>query len=152
MTSSAHSSGTFWKVFLALILVAFAVGMAISFRMAGSLDGKLSDRDYYEHGKHYDVRTARERKARELGWRLRVTREGGALVVTVSDKNGSLVRGGDLSFLPSDGAVSASTVPFDEVAPGRYLVSILALTGYTKGRLNFSSGDASLTTRISVVD
>lgn len=152
-TSTPQSSGIFWKAFLATILVVFLVGMSISFRMAGNLDGKLADRDYYEHGKHYDAMAAKERNALALGWRMHTVREADSLVVTVTAQNGDLVRGGELHFVAgAEERSGAPSVPFHETAPGRYFLPLAAIGGQKQGRLLFSTVDAALATKIKVID
>jgi hypothetical protein len=138
----------FWPLLIVAIVLGFMAAMAVTFRLAGRA-GAVVDHDYYEHGRQYEGQAARERNAERAGWRLSFIRQGGNLLVTVTDGEGRGVVGAEVRYLPAaTDADSGQRLP--EKGAGAYLLSAAALTA-TQGRLTVSRGDCYLQSRLAVV-
>jgi nitrogen fixation protein FixH len=140
-----------WKLFLWAIFGLFAIGMAVGFILAGRGGARLVDRDYYEQGKHYGEQSVRVQRAAEAGWRFRVTRQGGDVLVVLTDREGRGVSDLEVGFRQT---VDRGTppVPLQHLGEGRYLLPYAALAGEGQGTVVASSPQAFLSSRIRVLD
>jgi hypothetical protein len=146
---SSSGKATNWKILLALLVGAFAVGMVISFFLAADRGSGVADRDYYSHGLRYG-RTAAGSINPGLDWKISASVAGADLQVRVSDRSGTPVAGGELRFQPEQlGASAGEPLPLAESAPGIFKAPRPAAPeGELHGTLRFTRGEAFATQKL----
>jgi hypothetical protein len=118
MQETSATSGTVYRIIIALLVCAAIAGIVFSLLLAVRDGTGVADRDYYKHSLQYG-RTRTGANNPGLWWTMTASLAARDLQVRISDRTGAPVTGGELSFEPPPGAAIAA-IKLEESAPGLF--------------------------------
>lgn len=137
-------------ILLFITIIVFIIFLAWSARQASTGGTDVTDSDYYSKGLKYNSTLVEKRAASVIGWSLHSSLHKRLLTLILTNKDNARVAGAHASAsFPLPGSNQYLSVPFPEVDPGTYQLTIPGeLSGEQLVRVEFERDGARISRQL----